>query len=179
MSVNSSSAGHSVRIRAERTASVGERSAIRSVIEAAFGGSEEADLVDKLRSDEHALLSLVAESDGDIVGHILFSRMWIKTASGLIVAVALAPLAVRPDWQRKQIGRRLIEHGLDGLRAQGERIVIVAGHPGYYPRFGFSTEKAASLESPFPREAFLAMELAGGALAGVQGPVIYPPPFGI
>jgi putative acetyltransferase len=76
------------------------------------------------------------------------------------------------------IGGLLVEHGLELLRGQGERIVIVVGHPGYYPRFGFSTDKAASLESPFPREAFMAMELATGALDGIQGPVIYPPAFG-
>jgi putative acetyltransferase len=65
------------------------------------------------------------------------------------------------------------------LRARGERIVIVLGHPSYYPRFGFSTEKAALLEAPFPREAFMAMELVDGGLVGIQGRVIYPPPFGI
>ncbi len=65
------------------------------------------------------------------------------------------------------------------LRVRGERIVIVLGHPGYYPRFGFSTTKAALLEAPFPREAFMAMELVNDALVGVQGEVMYPPPFGI
>jgi putative acetyltransferase len=174
-----SSADHSVRIRTESTGNIAERSAIRSVNEAAFGGHEEADLVDKLRGDEHALLSLVAECEQGVVGYILFSRMWIKTTCQLESAVALAPVAVLAEFQRKGIGQRLIEHGLDVLRSQGERIVIVVGHPGYYPRFGFSTDKAALLEAPFPREAFMAVELSNGALAGVQGPVIYPPAFGI
>jgi putative acetyltransferase len=105
--------------------------------------------------------------------------MWIKTTSGLVSAVALAPVAVLPERQHKGIGRRLIEHGLALLRSQGEQIVIVVGHSGYYPRFGFSTDKAAQLEGPFSREAFMAMELTSGALVGVQGPVIYPPAFGI
>jgi putative acetyltransferase len=179
MSLKPSSADDSVRIRTESTGNIAERKAIRSVNEAAFGGSEEADLVDKLRSDEHSLLSLVAECERGVVGHILFSRMWIKTTSGLVSAVALAPVAVRPERQRKGIGQRLIEHGLDVLRSQGERIVIVVGHPGYYPRFGFSTDNAAQLEGPFPREAFMAMELTNDALAGIQGPVIYPSAFGI
>jgi putative acetyltransferase len=179
MSFKSLSADYSVRIRSENTGNVAERRAIRSVNEAAFGGSEEADLVDKLRGDEHALLSLVAECERGVVGHILCSRMWIKTTCGLVPAVALAPVAVLPEYQHKGIGQRLIEHGLDVLRNQGERIVIVVGHPDYYPRFGFSTCKAALLEGPFPREAFMAMELSSGALAGVQGPVIYPPAFGI
>jgi len=125
------------------------------------------------------LVSLVAEFESAIVGHVLFSRMWIDTASGLVPAVALAPVAVFPEHQRNGIGQRLITHGLDLLRIRGEQIVIVLGHPSYYPRFGFSTDKAALLAAPFPREAFMAMELVDGALAGVQGQVIYPPPFGI
>ena len=65
------------------------------------------------------------------------------------------------------------------LREQDEKIVIVVGHPDYYPKFGFSTEKAAGLESPFPREAFMAIELCRGALDGIRGVVVYAPPFGI
>ena len=152
---------------------------IRAVNEAAFGGSYEADLVDKLRSDEHALISLVAELGPSLVGHIMFSRMWINTSIGLVSAVALAPVAVHPDRQRQGIGSRLIRHGLDLLRVRDEKLVIVVGHPGYYPRFGFSAEKAKSLESPFPREAFMVAELSMGALDGIQGSVVYPPAFGI
>jgi putative acetyltransferase len=65
------------------------------------------------------------------------------------------------------------------LQGRGEKIAIVVGHPDYYPRFGFSTEKARSLESPFPREAFMAIELSTGALQGIRGAVVYPPAFGI
>jgi putative acetyltransferase len=65
------------------------------------------------------------------------------------------------------------------LRGRGERIVIVVGHPDYYPRFGFSSEKARNLESPFPPEAFMAIELSPGALDGVRGRVRYPAAFGI
>jgi putative acetyltransferase len=168
-----------VRIRMESTEDGVERRAIRFVNESAFGGAEEADLVDNLRSDGHTLVSLVATFERAIIGHLLFSRMWIKTASGLISAVALAPVAVLPEHQRKGTGQRLIAHGLDILRKRGESIVIVVGHPTYYPRFGFSQEKAALIEGPFPREAFMAMELSDGALAGVQGSVIYPRAFGI
>ncbi|HXR97725.1 MAG TPA: N-acetyltransferase [Terriglobales bacterium] len=182
MTLKSSPADDTVRIRTENTGNIAERRAIRVVNEAAFGGSEEADLVDQLRGDEHALLSLVAlMADGQrgVVGHILFSRMWIKTTRGLVSAVALAPVAVLPGFQRHGIGGRLIEHGLDVLRSQGERIVIVVGHPDYYHRFGFSTDKTVLLEAPFPREAFMALELSDGALDGVAGPVVYHPAFGI
>jgi putative acetyltransferase len=179
MSLKALAADHSVHIRIEDSGSLGERSIIRAVNEAAFGGSEEADLVDKLRGDEHALLSLVAELDGGIVGHILFSRISIGTSTGLVSAVALAPLAVHPDHQRKRIGGLLVQHGLELLRGRGEKIVIVVGHPDYYPRFGFSTDKAKLLQGPFPSEAFMALELSVGALDGIQGTVIYPPAFGI
>lgn len=96
--------------------SLEERSAIRAVNTAAFGGQYEADLVDNLRADGHAILSLVAEVGAGIIGHILFSRMWIKTRAGLASAVALAPVAVLPEHQRNGTGGRLIRHGLELLR---------------------------------------------------------------
>ena len=169
-----------MNIRLEDSESVEERSRIRRINEEAFGGPDEAILVDKLRVDGHVLVSLVAELESGIVGHILFSRMWIKTpTSALVSAVALAPVAVLPEHQRRGIGGCLIRHGLELLRGEGEKIVIVLGHPGYYPKFGFSTEKAQLLESPFPVEAFMAIELSPGALDGVRGAVVYPAAFGI
>jgi putative acetyltransferase len=147
--------------------------AIRQVNEAAFGTSEEADLVDALRLEGVVLLSAVAEVNGRIVGHVLFSRMSIDAAGRVIPAVALAPMAVAPDHQRQGLGSRLIRHGLDVLRDLGERIVIVVGHPTYYPRFGFSSERARPLGNPFPPDAFMALELVPGALDGVRGWVQY------
>jgi putative acetyltransferase len=156
-----------------------ERSVVRSIYEAAFGRPDEADLVDSLRREGAVLLSLVAEVEQRIVGHMLFSRMSIETSKGPVSAAALAPVAVLPDLQRRGIGERLIRHGLNLLRERGEQIVIVLGHPDYYPRFGFSSEKARSLESPFPPEAFMAMELISGALEGIRGKVRYPAAFGL
>ena len=88
-------------------------------------------------------------------------------------------MAVIPTYQRKGIGQLLVRHGLSMLQDMGENIVIVVGHADYYPRFGFSSEAASSLQAPFPRAVFMAMELRKGALAGVEGPVVYPAPFGI
>ena len=152
--------------------------AIRAVNLAAFGGAEEADLIEALRPEGAVLLSQVAVQDGQVVGHILFSRMFVDTDDGPIDAVALAPVAVLPAAQRTGIGSALIRSGLDALRRRGERIVIVVGHPAYYPRFGFSAALARPLDSPFPGDAFMALELVPGALANVRGRVRYNKAFG-
>ena len=73
----------------------------------------------------------------------------------------------------------MIQEGVDRLRARGERFVIVVGHPDYYPRFGFSTALTRSLESPFPPDAFMALQLMPGVLEGIQGRVRYPRAFGL
>jgi putative acetyltransferase len=155
-----------------------DRAQVRSINTQAFGRPDEADLVDRLRDEGVMLLSLVAEIGGQPVGHVLFSRMWIATSEGEIPAVALAPMAVLPDWQRRGVGGALIRAGLAMLRDRGESVAIVLGHHDYYPRFGFSCDAAQYLESPFPPEAFMALELRAGALAGVRGAVRYPPAFG-
>jgi putative acetyltransferase len=154
-----------------------DREQVRLVNEAAFGRPDEADLIDKLREEGAVLASFVAEVDGQIVGHILFSRMTVETTLGPVAAVSLAPMAVLPSHQGREVGSRLVRHGLTELRAQGEQIVIVLGHEHYYPRFGFSPEKARDLASPFPPEAFMALELEDGALNGIHGKVRYAAAF--
>src|SRR5581483_1060517 len=156
-----------------------DRPAIHAVNATAFGREDEAQLVDRLRQEGDLLASLVAVVAGNVAGHILFSRMYIETQARPIPAVALAPLAVLPQYQRRGIGGLLIQDGLDLLRHRGERIVIVLGHPDYYPRFGFSNEKARALESPFPQEAYFALELERGAMSGLRGKVKYPAAFGL
>jgi putative acetyltransferase len=160
-------------VRFENPDDPAERSAIWSVNEAAFGRPDEADLVDTLRANGVVLASLVAESEHRIVGHILFSRIWIET----VPAAALAPVAVLPEYQRQGIGGTLITRGIDSMRTRGERITLVLGHPEYYEHFGFSAETAGNLEIPFPPEAFMAMELSPGALANIRGKVKYPAAF--
>jgi putative acetyltransferase len=158
-----------------------DRAAIRFVNEEAFCRRDEADLVDRLRNQGVVLASFVAEIEERVVGHILFSRMSIETTGRAcsVPAVALAPMAVLPKQQGQGIGAKMIKHGLDWLRGQGEQIVIVLGHPKYYPRFGFSADKACFLASPFRPEAFMALELSPGVLDGIHGTVRYPEAFGL
>ena len=163
-------------IRFENTA---DRSAVRFVNEAAFGRPDEADLVESLWCEAVVLVSLVAEVRQQIVGHILFTRMSIDTAGASIPAAALAPMAVLPEYQLRAIGGQLVRAGLELLGRQGERIVLVLGHPEYYPRFGFSPDRARALDSLFPPAAFMALELIPGALDGVRGKVRYPAAFGL
>ena len=154
-----------------------DRPEVHAIHCAAFGRREEADLVDALRSEGVVLASLVAEAEHRLAGHILFSRMWIDTSAGSLPAASLAPLAVLPEFQRRGVGSELVQYGLDLLRKRGERIVIVLGDPCYYSRFGFSSGKARFFESPFPPEAFMALELNAGSLPPIRGKVRYPAAF--
>ena len=163
-------------IRPEATA---DHDAIRHVNRLAFGKDAEARLVDALRDGGYVRASLVAEKDAQIVGHILFSDLPIITEAGAVPALALAPMAVLPGFQRQGIGSALVRRGLDECRRQGHRIVVVVGHPHFYPRFGFSSKLASALTSPFGGgDSWMALELVPGALDGVTGRVQYPPPFG-
>lgn len=164
-----------VEIRVETTA---DRDAVREVHCLAFGRDDEGKLVDALRADGYARVSLVAEEAGRVVGHILFSDLPIVGRQGTVGALALAPMAVIPDRQRRGIGARLVQDGLRACAEGGHRIVVVLGHPAYYPRFGFSARSAEKLQAPFSGAYFMALELVPGALGGVAGEVRYPPPFG-
>jgi putative acetyltransferase len=162
-------------IQPERTADL---EAIRHVHRLAFGRDDEARLVDALRLGGFARVLLVAEKDGQVIGHILFSDLPIITQDGTVAALSLAPLAVLPAYQRQGIGSALVRRSLEVCKEQGHRIVIVLGHPQFYPRFGFTSKQAAQLESPYSgRESYMAVELIPGALDGVRGWAQYPPPF--
>jgi putative acetyltransferase len=152
--------------------------AIRHVNRLAFGQDAEARLVDALRDGSYVRASLVAEKDGQVVGHILFSDLPIVTEAGTVPALALAPMAVLPEFQNQGIGSALVRRGLEVCKEQGHRIVVVVGHPHFYQRFGVSSKMAARLDSPFSgRGSFMAVELMPGALKGVTGLVQYPLPF--
>ncbi len=137
--------------------------AIRAIVDAAFGGPDESRIIDGVRAEGAALADLVAEAEGEIVGHILFSRM---TVSPPRFIAGLAPVAVRPDRQGRGVGDMLCRAGIQAVRALGAEAVVVLGHPSYYPRFGFSAKAARSIASPYAgNAAFMAMELTPGALA--------------
>lgn len=150
-----------VVIRSETDA---DQQAIRKVNQAAFAGDAEANLVNALRDGGFATLSLVAEVNGEITGHILFSHVTIKTQAGTVEALSLAPMAVVPRRQRRGLGTKLVDVGLQRCREHGHGIVVVLGHPGFYPRFGFSAELARQLSSPFGGgAAWMALELVSDA----------------
>jgi putative acetyltransferase len=116
-----------------RAETYGDETTIREVNRMAFGRDDEGRLVDALRARGHARVSLVAEEGGRLIGHILFSELPIVTARGVVEALALAPLAVIPDFQRQGNGSALVREGLKACREQGHRIVVVVGDPGFYP----------------------------------------------
>ena len=151
--------------------------AIREVHRIAFGTELEAKLVDALREQNHLRLSLVAELDGQVVGHLALSELTIHAPQGPIAALALAPVAVLPAHQRQGIGTRLVRECIGAGRKLGYGIMLVLGHPEYYPRFGFSPELAQPLDAPYAGEAFMALELLPNALRGVTGKVEYARPF--
>ena len=142
----------------------------------AFESEAEAKLVEKLRAVEPQI-SLVAETGGEIVGHIFFSPVTLDGEATDFLG--LAPMAVLPEFQNQQIGSKLVEEGLRIARERGFTAVFVLGHARYYPRFGFSTArlKGFTCEYEVPDDVFMALELAGGALAGKKGLVKYRPEF--
>lgn len=160
-----------------------DHAVVAAVNERAFGQPHEARLVGRLRGCADGLVSLVAEAEGRVVGHALFSPVAVETAAGDRVGertcMALGPVAVDPPHQRRGVGTALIERGLGMLKADGCESVFVLGHPKYYPRFGFvpAADHGIHCEFPVPDEFFFAMELVPGALDGVRGTVRYHPEF--
>ena len=145
----------------------------------AFGSDAEGALIARLRDDGLVLVERVALDADGLVGHILFSRLDVGIDGRTVSSAALAPMAVRPDRHRQGIGSRLVQDGLAELRRIGCEAVIVLGHPGYYPRFGFSAAVAERLDTPFRGASFMGLELIPGALDGQAGSVTYPNAFGI
>lgn len=157
----------------------GDGEAVAHVNDAAFGQAVESRLVDALRRGGHAAISLVAVAGADIVGHILFTPVTIDAPGPALGALGLGPMSVLPERQRRGIGSRLVAAGLDACRRAGCQVVVVLGHPEFYPRFGFRPACGLGLRSEYavPDDVFMALELTPGALAGRCGLVRYLPEF--
>ena len=164
-------------IRSERAA---DAEAVSTVNAAAFGRPDEARLVERLREHAQLYLGLVALADGTVVGHILFTPVTLHCYQAPYTVIALAPMAVLPAWQHRGIGSALVRDGLEACRAAGQDVVVVVGHPAFYPRFGFVPARPLGLmsEPPYPDEAFMVAELTPGALRGRRGVILYGGDFG-
>ncbi|MDR7071424.1 GNAT family N-acetyltransferase [Fictibacillus barbaricus] len=166
-----------IKIRHEQPSDLG---AIQMVNNLAFKGENEGRLVDAIRKSEFFIpeLSLVAVKN-DIIGHILFSGVSIETETSLIPTLALAPMAVHPEYQNQAIGSLLVKEGLKKAKVLGFEHVVVLGHPSFYPKFGFVSATQKGIESPLPvpEEVFMVYELKSGSLNGLKGKVKYPPAF--
>jgi putative acetyltransferase len=134
---------------------------IRRVITAAFHQTAEVILVDQLRDEGDLVVSLVAEENGAVVGHIAFSRMKIVNGKSEFPAVALAPLAVLPERQGEGIGARLVTTAHEVLRKSGEKLSIVLGDPDFYGRFGYSRELAEDFDTDYQSDDLMALGLDG------------------
>lgn len=147
-----------------------------------FADGDEHILVQQLRKEENFIkeLSLVAEIEGMIKGHILFSPIIIQNKTNSFSSLMLAPVSVHPEFQKKGIGSKLIIEGHTRAKKLGYTSVVVLGHPEYYPKFGYTPAGKWKICMPFnvPEEAFMALEMVRGALNGVSGTVSMPKPFG-
>lgn len=163
-------------IRSETEADI---PAIRQINREAFGQPQEADLVDRIRARGAGTLSMVADVDGSVVGHIFFSPMTIVGVNHETPAVGLGPMAVLPEHQRRGFGSALVRQSLEVLRGLGHKIVLVLGHLDYYPRFGFTPaiEHGIRWEHEVDPAYFMVLALKPGALDGVQGVAQYLPEF--
>jgi putative acetyltransferase len=153
--------------------------AIRRVNTLAFGRPHEGALVEALSRAAQPYVSLVAKVDGQVVGHIFFSPVIIESAEGEYAAFGLGPMSVLPEYQRQGIGSQLVRRGLKACARIGQTVVVVLGHPQFYPRFGFvpAHTKKLHCEYAVPDEEFMVVELVPGALQGRTGLVKYLPEF--
>lgn len=165
-----------------------DHAAVQRLIAAAFrtealSDNTEHELVARLRNapDFVPELSLVATSEGTIIGHILLSKIVVRSAVADHPALALAPLSVLPAKQGKGVGGALIKRAHEVALALGYGGIILLGHAGYYPRFGYRQLNTFGITLPFavPAENCMAIALTPEAFAGVTGEVVYPPAFGL
>ena len=147
----------------------------------AFNQIAEPELVDKLRLSDRFIpeLSLVAEIDNKVLGHILFTKIFIQSEAVSKESLALAPMAVLPDYQKEGIGKQLIKSGIEKAKSLGYESIVVLGHAEYYPKFGFMPASKFGIVAPWevPDDVFMALELKDNALKSVSGLVNYAQAF--
>jgi putative acetyltransferase len=163
-----------IKIRSEKSTDI---EAVRRVNNEAFGRKVEAEMIDKLRRRGVMPISLVAEQNGEVVGHIQFNPVEVKSGSSSFSIMTLGSMAVITALQKKGIGSELVNAGLDECRRIGHHVVVVLGHPTYYPRFGFVPARGKGIECEFveaPDDAWMIVELKPGALAGRTGTAYFP-----
>lgn len=153
-----------------RQESPADAAAVKKVLTNAFETSAEASIVDSVRASEEALFTLVAEHDGVLAGHIMFSPVTLASQPGLR-AQGLAPVAVMPSLQQQGVGSALIEAGLHRCREANIDVVFVLGDPAYYERFGFSSAAGYGIDSEYqvPADYFMLLELKPGVLGNTHG----------
>ena len=148
-----------------------DRKIICQVVSSAFGRSAEAELVTRLRVAGDSVISLVADEDAQIIGHVLLSRM-----NAPFPALALAPVSVIPARQRTGIGSALVSSAVNRARGEGWAAIFVLGDPLYYQRFGFDSEAAAAFTSPYAGRCFMMLQLSP-SLTATTGELRHPPAF--
>jgi predicted N-acetyltransferase YhbS len=151
---------------------------IKRINDEAFGQENEGLLVSALRKTSKYIpnLSLVAEMNNNIIGHILFYPLTIITKTGEKDVLSLAPISVLPKYQKKGVGYKLVKRGLDDCKKTNYDVVIVVGHPNDYPRFGFKPASKWKIQLPIdaPDEAFMAIELKEKTIEKYTGTVVFP-----
>lgn len=141
----------------------------------AFGTEAEANLVNALRSSGCTYISLVAETDNNVVGYILFTPVELTGNENKLKIMGLAPMAVLSQYQNKGIGSKLVKAGLEQCQSLGYDAVVVLGHPNYYPRFGFESSVKYGIKSEYevPDDVFMILELVPKSLKGHKGIIKY------
>jgi putative acetyltransferase len=151
-----------------RSESPQDRAAVRQIHIDAFPTSAEADLVDGLRADGDAEISLVAVEEPEVLGHVMLSRM-----TAPFRALGLGPVAVSADRRRRGVAARLIEESIARACDGGWQAIFVLGDPAYYKRFGFSAAAAAPFESPYAGPYLMGLALQEGGLPVRSGRIDY------
>ena len=159
---------------------------VDNLVQEAFADEEYSDhqeylLIDRLRKSAAYIpeLALLAKDGEDILGYCLFTIAHICREDSSFQTLALAPLAVRPEYQNQGVGRALVYHGLTLAAQMGYGSVIVMGHADYYPKFGFKPAHSFAINVSFdcPAECLMAIELSADSLDGIRGTLEYAPEF--